>query len=238
MGSRLAFALPVLAVLAACGTSSSSSTTSPSGLGLAITGTTSLIAIGQTSQLGLTATIGGSIQTVTTQATWQSSNPVIATVSATGLVTAQSYGSTTVTATFQGATTTVTLAVTIAGTWVSPALDSNGNMFTWTLTQTGSAVTGTIGFLPPLSGFVVSVASVTGTLGGSTFTWTMTVTLSADPARPECVGLPSTFNGTGLVQAGGTTMAVTVLTGTAPCDKNAPGGQLRASANIGTMTKQ
>jgi hypothetical protein len=238
MGWRLAFTLPLLAVIASCGSSSSSSTTSPSGLGLAITGTTSAIAIGQTSQLGLTATMAGSTQTVTTQATWQSSNTVIATVSATGLVTAQSYGATTITATFQGATTTATFNVTIAGTWVSPALDNNGDMFTWTLAQSGSAVTGTIGFLPPVSGFTVSVASVTGTLSGSTFTWTMALTLSADPAHPECIGVPTTVNGTGLVQAGGTTMAVTVLTGTTPCDKNAPGGQLRPSANVGTMTKQ
>jgi hypothetical protein len=236
MGSRLVFALPFLAVLTAC--ASSSSTTSPSGLTLAIIGTTSVIAIGQTSQLGLTATMAGSTETVTTQATWQSSNSAIATIGATGLVTAQSYGATTITATFQGATTTVTFAVTIAGSWVSPALDNNGDKFTWTLTQSGSAVTGTVGFIPPVNGFVVSVGSVTGTLSGSTFTWTMTLTLSADPAHPECVGHPSTFNGTGLVQAGGTTMAVTVLTGTAPCDKNAPGGQLHPSANVGTMTKQ
>jgi hypothetical protein len=238
MGSRLAFVLALIAVLTACGSSSSSSTTSPSGLTLAITGMTSVIAIGQTSQLGLSATMAGSTQTVTTQATWQSSNTAIATIGVTGLVTAQSYGATTITATFQGATTTVTFAVTIAGTWVSPSIDNSGDMFTWTLTQTGSAVTGTIGFIPPINGFVVSVASVTGMLGGSTFTWTMTLTLSADPGHPQCVGIPTTINGTGLVEAGGTTMAVTVLTGTTPCDKSAPGGLLRPSANVGTMTKQ
>jgi hypothetical protein len=236
MRSRLALALPLLAVLTAC---SNSNGTVPSGLTLAISGTTSLIAIGQTSQLGLTATTPGPTQTtVTTQGTWQSSNTAVASIGTTGLVTAQGYGATTITATFQGATTTVTFTVTIAGTWVSPALDNKGNMFTWTLTQSGSAVTGTIGFLPALSGFSVSTASVAGTLSSSTFTWTMTVTLSADPGHPECVGQATTINGTGLVQAGGTTMAVTVLSGTTPCDKSAPGGQLQPNANVGTMTKQ
>jgi Bacterial Ig-like domain (group 2) len=235
MGSRLAFALPLLAATA-CATSSR--TTSPSGLTLGITGTTSVIAVGQTSQLGLSATMAGSTETVTTQATWQSSNAAIASVGATGLVTAQGYGATTITATFQGATATATFTVTIAGTWVSPSIDDKGDMFTWTLTQSASAVTGTIGFIPALSGFAVSTASIAGTLNSSTFTWTMTLTLSADPGHPQCVGIPTTINGTGLVQAGGTTMAVTVLTGTTPCDKNAPGGQLRPSANVGTMTKQ
>jgi hypothetical protein len=236
MGSRLAVALALLATLTACG--SATTTTSPSGLSLAITGTTSAIAVGQTSQLGLSATMAGSTQTVTTQATWQSSNPAVASVGATGLVTAQGYGATTITATFQGAATTATFTVTIAGTWVSPSIDVKGDMFTWTLTQSGSAVTGTIGFLPALSGFAVSTASVTGSLNSSTFTWTMTVTLSADPGHPQCVGQSTTINGTGLVEAGGTTMAVTVLSGTTPCDKSAPGGQLQPSANVGTMTKQ
>jgi len=236
MGTRLAVALPLLAVLGACG--SATNTNSPSGLTLAITGTTSVIAVGQTSQLGLSATMAGSTQTVTTQATWQSSNSTVASVGATGLVTAQGYGATTITATFQGASATATFTVTIAGTWVSPAIDDKGDMFTWTLTQSAGAVTGTIAFIPAAAGFALSTESVDGTLSGSTFTWTMTLTLSADPGHPECVGQPTTINGTGLVQAGGTTMAVTVLGGTAPCDRSAPGGQFRPSANVGTMTKQ
>jgi hypothetical protein len=235
MRSRLALSVAMLGALTAC---SSNGTTSPSGLTLAITGTTSVIAIGQTSQLELTATTNGSTQTETSQVTWESSNTAIATIGATGLVTAQSYGSTTITAAFQGATTTVTFTVTIAGTWLSPSLDDKGDMFTWTLTQTGTAVTGTIAFIPAASGFVFSAASVTGTLSASTFTWTMTLTLSADPSNASCVGIPTSVNGTGLVQPGGTAMAVQVLGGTAPCDKKAPGGQLQGTGALGTMTKQ
>ena len=109
---------------------------------LTISGTTSLSAVGQTSQLTLMATLSsGAPQTVTSQATWQSTNTAVATVSAAGRVTAQGYGGATIRASYQGTTTEVALVVTIAGTWVATGPD--GSRITWVLAQSQGIVTGT-----------------------------------------------------------------------------------------------
>ena len=77
---------------------------------LLIVGPTSL-PTGQTSQLAATAsTTSGMSQVVTNSVAWQSSNPGVATVSSTGLLTAVAPGTATITATDAG--TTGTLAVT------------------------------------------------------------------------------------------------------------------------------
>ena len=66
---------------------------------------------GQVSQLAVTAsTTSGMNQVVTNSVTWQSSNPAVAAVSSTGLLTALAPGTATITATFAGVTGT--LAVT------------------------------------------------------------------------------------------------------------------------------
>ena len=81
----------------ACGNSSTSATTVSS---LSITGTAPKI--GATAQFTATATMGdGSTQDVTTQATWQSSNVAVATVSSTGVVSGVGTGSVVVQAVYQ-----------------------------------------------------------------------------------------------------------------------------------------
>lgn len=122
-------------------TTTGTTTSSPS---VTVGGTTTLTAVGQTTQL--TATEGltdGTTQDVTTQATWQSSNAGIATVSATGLVTAVALGEATITATFQGVSgTAVTmLAVNLTGTWSGSGSDSTGStQWLAALTQAGASV--------------------------------------------------------------------------------------------------
>ena len=224
----------LVAGLAGCG---GSNVTGPSGPPtLAISGTATVAAVGQTSQLTLTATSSQSAaEDVTSQATWTSSDSGIATVNAAGAVTAVSYGSTTIKAAYQGASTQTTFAVSVAGTW-SASIDANQQVI-WTLSQTGGNVTGTVGFNPPApSGVAFSVLSVNGPVSGTTFTWTMTLTPSLDTNKPECVGQATIVTGTAQITSG-TTMNLTLTGVTAPCDSKEPGAQLTTGAAI-TFTKQ
>src|ERR1700688_1652391 len=90
------FSLGVTLVLGAALTGCGDSTTSgPSATvtALTIAGAATLSGVGQTSQLTLTTTLSfGAPQTVTSRATWQSSNMAVVTVSTAGLVTAQGFG--------------------------------------------------------------------------------------------------------------------------------------------------
>lgn len=70
------------------------------------------IIAGQNQQLTVTANMSdGSTQNVTGSATYQSSDAAKATVSSAGLITGQSQGSTTITVTYQGQTTTVPVTI-------------------------------------------------------------------------------------------------------------------------------
>lgn len=69
------------------------SSPTPTVTSVRVTGTSSLTAIGQTSQLTATAIWSdGTSRVVTTEATWQSSNTTVLAVSASGLVTANGLG--------------------------------------------------------------------------------------------------------------------------------------------------
>jgi trimeric autotransporter adhesin len=77
----------------------------------------SVFAVGQTSQLSATELMSSQTTAdVTKTATWQSSNPVVATVSSTGFVTALALGSTIITANNQG--TVGSLVVSVVGNTV------------------------------------------------------------------------------------------------------------------------
>ncbi len=72
-----------------------------------------MFAPGQTGQLSaIKLTSNQTIEDVTNTAAWQSSNPVVATVSSTGFVTAQALGSTIVTASNQGTVGSLLVSVT------------------------------------------------------------------------------------------------------------------------------
>jgi hypothetical protein len=107
-GASLVFVSLSLAALTACGSDKKSpvapaTTTTTSAVQVRASGDASgPLDFGQTRQLIATATQStGSTADVTQQATWQSSAPAIATVSATGLVTAVAEGDVEISATFQ-----------------------------------------------------------------------------------------------------------------------------------------
>jgi len=92
----------------ACGNSTTSATIASS---LSVSGTAP--AVGGTSQFNATATMAdGSTQDVTSQATWQSSDTAVASVSSAGIVTGIASGSVTVSAVYQtlSASDTIVLA--------------------------------------------------------------------------------------------------------------------------------
>lgn len=90
---------------------------------LAVTPTTQSLAVGQTVQFTATGTTGhgsghpSTTSDVTDSATWTSSSPAVATVSSTGLATALTAGTTTITATINGYTGTISAsaALTVGG---------------------------------------------------------------------------------------------------------------------------
>jgi len=95
--------LLAVTLAAACG-KKSTSTPTPTVTGVVVTGNGALTSRNQTSQLTATANLSDSTsQNVSSTATWSSSNPAVVSVSSTGLVTAVSFGSATITANYQGA---------------------------------------------------------------------------------------------------------------------------------------
>jgi hypothetical protein len=108
------FVFAFLTATVACSGSSNPSPTTPSPTvtSVTITGNPSLNGGNLTSQLIARATLSnGTLQDVSTLATWSSSNPAAATVSASGLVTAVSVGTTTISAAYQGQTGTLSVSV-------------------------------------------------------------------------------------------------------------------------------
>jgi len=95
--SSIAIAVGFALLALACGGSTTSPTTPSS---IAVSGAAPIV--GSTAQFTATATMSdGTTQDVTSQATWQSSDAAIATVSATGAVTGVGAGTASVTATYQ-----------------------------------------------------------------------------------------------------------------------------------------
>jgi hypothetical protein len=125
--TKLSVVVGAILVMAACGKSSSGSGGSPTGPSrtvttIAIGGPTS-VDEGGTAQLTATAQYSDQAsEVVTNQATWTSSDPAVATVSATGLVTAVRSGSADISATFESVVGRRTLPVAAARFSVRVAL--------------------------------------------------------------------------------------------------------------------
>ena len=111
--------LLLFGVLCLVGCSSGSPSPSPQTktlTSIAVTPANPSIAKGKTEQYAATGTYSdGSTQNLTSQATWTSSNPSIATVSTAGLATAVAAGSTTIQASLSGVNGSTGLTVTAAG---------------------------------------------------------------------------------------------------------------------------
>ena len=115
--TRLGLLIVAVALTAACGKSSStSSMTGPSRTLSSVTvGGSTSVSAGGTAQLTATAQYSDqSNENVSSQATWTSSNPAVATVSATGLLAALTTGTVAVSATFQNVVGRQTMQVSAA----------------------------------------------------------------------------------------------------------------------------
>jgi uncharacterized protein YjdB len=106
------FAFLISAVACSGSSNPTPATPTPTVTSVSITGNPSLNGGNLTSQLIARATLSnGTLQDVSALATWSSSNPAAATVSATGLVTAVTLGTTTISAAYQGQTGTLSVSV-------------------------------------------------------------------------------------------------------------------------------
>jgi uncharacterized protein YjdB len=103
---------------------------------IAVTPSTQSLAVGQTVQLTATGTTGhgsghpSTTSDVTDTAIWTSSSPAVATVNSTGLVTAFTAGSTTITASMQGYTGTLSASSALTVTGSSGTGGSGANVST------------------------------------------------------------------------------------------------------------
>ena len=89
-------------------------------------------------------------------------------------------------------------ALDLTGTWRGNfALQGVTSEMVWTLTQSGTSVTGPVLDRLP-NGVVLLNGFLTGTLAGSTLTYTISVGPQGIPSQPDCVG-----------QLGGTMTATT-----------------------------
>jgi hypothetical protein len=102
--------------------------------------------------------------------------------------------------------------VDLSGSWSGDIIVSGASArMTWTLTQSNSDVSGPVLIALP-DGIVLLNGSLTGTMAGSTLTYTIAVGAGGIPAQPQCVGqlggtmmatigLPSTLAGTYAVRS-------------------------------------
>ena len=138
----------VSAFLLICLVLSIAGCSAPQGLdSVQVTPPAQALAVGQTTQLTATGTYGNakhpSTQNVTSLVTWSSTTPAVATVNASGVVTAVSAGSTTITATataFNGPTSS-SATLTVTGTSGSGG-SSGGNILSLTIIPSGGIVFG------------------------------------------------------------------------------------------------
>lgn len=96
--------------------------------------------------------------------------------------------------------------IDLTGTWKGQlAVQGTTAAMTWTLTQTGSAVSGPILVTLP-NGIVLMNGALTGTLAGTSLQYTIAVSPGGIPTQPGCsgqlggrltatMGTPSTLNG-------------------------------------------
>ena len=166
--------------------------------------------VGQTAQLSVTTKDSAGNVLTGRAITWASSSTTVATVSATGLVTAKAAGSATLTATSEGKSGTATVTVTVAPVapvatvTVSPASasvatgqtvqltatpkDSNGSaltgrVVTWATSNAAVATVSTSGLV---SGLVAGTATITATSEGKSGTSAVTVTVAPAGCAAAC----------------------------------------------------
>lgn len=204
MATDARFAVPavlICVVASACGGGSSSPSApsrQPTVVAITVLGNLSMASAGQTSQLTASASFSnGTSQVVVAQVTWESSDPTVASVSATGLCTAVTFGQAEVRARYQGlvGTAQVHVRASMAGSWRGAwQSDWLSGSLTAFFIQTGDAVAGTmtisdaICFMQPLQ--------VTGSVSGGT------LRLSGTPNGSAILTITGTVDSTGNVFTG------------------------------------
>src|SRR5713226_5958183 len=164
-----------------------------------VTPITKTIMAGATFQFMATATIpaaggGTTMQDVTQTATWSSSDMTIGTINSTGLATGVAMGSTTITASFEGATGTANLTVgtpVVIGLLITPAnptiaVGTTSSLSAVELISDGTTqpTTGAVTWVSSDTTKVTVTASEAGTMFmGAPFMGTTTVTVQAAVAR-------------------------------------------------------
>ncbi len=175
---RLAVLGAIFVGTSTCGGSSSSPPTSPtpppptqpvaSLQYVSVTGNFLIGSVGGTTQLKANANTTSGSQDVTGQASWQSSNDSIATVSSGGLVSAKATGLVVITATYQGvsgpAGISIATAVNVTGTWSGSSVNPTSDI-TLQLSHAGDSVSGSS---TTLGAGVSYTGSMTGTVNGGT----------------------------------------------------------------------
>lgn len=176
--------LGVVAMVAASTVSCSGSSKSPTSAStvvtmtsLSLSGTAAFTAVGQTTQLSAIATMSdGTTQNVTSSAVWQSSNPSVASVSSSGLVTSIGQGTCDIAATHLGAratTTATVMAQSACSISVAPStLRFRADGGTGSIAVSASA--------PACSWTAISTATWLRFVGGSSGTGSGSVTVSPD----------------------------------------------------------
>ncbi len=159
---------------------------------IAVTPTSPSVIAGGTQQFTATGTYtDGSTQNLTSQVTWASSSPAVASINAAGLATTASAGTTTVTASQASVSGTATLTVTPVGalTVTTSALPggNQGSSYSTTLAATGGTPPYTwslaSGALPPGLALAVGTGIISGTpTATGTYPFTVRVTAGAQNA--------------------------------------------------------
>ena len=161
-------------------------------ISIAVTPVNPSVMTGSTQQFSANGTYSdGSVQDLTSQATWTSSNPAVATVNASGLASAALAGNTTISAGMDGVSGSSTLTVQpppVTITTTSLPNGTVGTVYTATVMASGGSLpydwSMAVGSLPadlslnPVSGVIAGTPSAAGT-----FDFTMQVNDSSDPAQ-------------------------------------------------------
>jgi hypothetical protein len=115
-------------------------------------------------------------------------------------------------------------AITLTGTYAGNAIDSSGpGTMTWRITQTGTAISGIADAGTPLDGNAFH-GSVTGTLTGSSLTFTLTVPAGGVNGQPTC-----TVSITGTGTAASSSSITGTYSGTSTCAAAFTAGQFALS---------
>jgi hypothetical protein len=119
-------------------------------------------------------------------------------------------------------------AVSVSGNWAGDlSVQETTARMTWTLTQSGSTVTGPVLIVLP-SGVVLLNGTLSGTVSGSTLTYTIDVRAGGIPSEPGCTGQ---LGGTATLGAIPTTLTGSYAISSSPCRTPVSNGSV-------TLTKQ